>query len=611
MAKKKKKRGDNPHSTKFGVLLNNLHPFKPHNPANLDSLAKTQKMLPKRYSTREEGKDRFLKCVESPNLSVFVDRKFCISGTAARKYPECTLFLDGAAKGEPFMDVQRKIYNLDHHEGCVRPFTLATCEQAMILILKGLDLSVGDWSIYANEPDLDTILAIWVIMNHTRLAGEDSVIRQKVMPLLRLEGIIDSHGLDMKSFTGFPDSLQESTLKQIESIRGSEMEFKKEGIWGSMDELEYVVMQLKAIDELFYSSRDFVGIGKIEELFRIKIGEEKIAIACKSDEGIYETEEILKKNHGARLGLIFLQKDEKNYTVRQVDPFLPTSMKRLFHRLNLMDPHANASHNWAGAEEIGGSPRGVGTGLNVNEIKKICSWVYNKRTTSEKFHTILKAAGTAVVVFLIAYFSTMFLVNDWDSWLFNPSDNVYAPVYFHGGIMVLASIRMIFDRGHPSKFFGFSRPGGWCWMALFPVVLLTSFFFGMVPVLHLEGNDVLWSFTLVFIGPVAWEFLFRGVLWGIMQDQFHTMSHRGSWFLSVPNMTTTLISAFAMVLFFQIGQKDIHGFHVSIWLSMAVCLIFSLCMGIARERSESLLPGITLGVTASLLAAYLVRAIAI
>ena len=51
-----------------------------------------------------------------------------------------TIFLDGAAKGEPFMDASRGIYNLDHHEGCVRSFTLSTCEQAMILIRKGLDL---------------------------------------------------------------------------------------------------------------------------------------------------------------------------------------------------------------------------------------------------------------------------------------------------------------------------------------------------------------------------------------------------------------------------------------------------------------------------------------
>ena len=46
---------------------------------------------------------------------------------------------------------------------------------------------------------------------------------------------------------------------------------------------------------------------------------------CRSDLGIYELEEHLKEVHGDRIGLIVLQKDDRTYTVRQVDPFLPIS----------------------------------------------------------------------------------------------------------------------------------------------------------------------------------------------------------------------------------------------------------------------------------------------
>jgi hypothetical protein len=45
---------------------------------------------------------------------------------------------------EPFMDLEKQIYNFDHHEGCKRPFTLSTCEQVLVMILKGMDLRGPD-----------------------------------------------------------------------------------------------------------------------------------------------------------------------------------------------------------------------------------------------------------------------------------------------------------------------------------------------------------------------------------------------------------------------------------------------------------------------------------
>jgi len=43
------------------------------------------------------------------------------------------------------------VFNLDHHEGVIRRFTLSACEQAMILVLRGLDLRERPWTILANQ----------------------------------------------------------------------------------------------------------------------------------------------------------------------------------------------------------------------------------------------------------------------------------------------------------------------------------------------------------------------------------------------------------------------------------------------------------------------------
>jgi hypothetical protein len=125
--------------------------------------------LPERYTIKDRDNKRILICLEAPNIGVQVEAGLTVSSSAARKSPSCTIFLDGAAQCEPFMDLEKQIYNFDHHEGCARPFTLATCEQVLVMILKGMDLRARDWRVFANEPDLDTILAIWLILNHVRI----------------------------------------------------------------------------------------------------------------------------------------------------------------------------------------------------------------------------------------------------------------------------------------------------------------------------------------------------------------------------------------------------------------------------------------------------------
>ncbi len=160
--------------------------------------------LPNRYAIRSKGEERALVCIESPTISVRVERGMTVSSGAAVKAPAGTIYLDGAAQGGPFLNNEKDLLNLDHHEGCLRAFTVATCEQAMIVVRKGLDIQKRDWTIWANEPDLDTVLAIWILLNHMRLNDADPEIRRRLMPLVRLEGAIDAHGLEMQELCGIP-----------------------------------------------------------------------------------------------------------------------------------------------------------------------------------------------------------------------------------------------------------------------------------------------------------------------------------------------------------------------------------------------------------------------
>src|SRR5919106_1279735 len=112
--------------------------------------------VPNRYRIRNGGQGRVLTCVEAPTVTVRAEFGLAISAKQARKYPSGAIFLDGVAQGDPFVDVQKEVYNLDHRQGCIR--SLATCEQAMVLIRKALDLRKRDWVVLANDADLDTLL---------------------------------------------------------------------------------------------------------------------------------------------------------------------------------------------------------------------------------------------------------------------------------------------------------------------------------------------------------------------------------------------------------------------------------------------------------------------
>src|SRR5438552_2578280 len=180
-----------------------------------------------------------LTCVEAPTVSVRVQHGFTVTAGAARSAAPGSTFLDGAAQGEPFIDPKRENYNLDHHEGCVRSFLLATCEQAMVLIRKGLDLRKREWTVYANDADLDTVLAIWVLLNHLRLNERSTETRERVMPLVRLQGVIDAQGLDMLDMSALPPELLAETQARIDELREPELALKRRGRWGESDLLGY------------------------------------------------------------------------------------------------------------------------------------------------------------------------------------------------------------------------------------------------------------------------------------------------------------------------------------------------------------------------------------
>ncbi len=549
--------------------------------------------LPHRYSIRGKGEERALVCSETPTISVRIKRGMSVSAVAALKAPSGTIYLDGAAQGGPFLHNEKDLLNLDHHEGCVRAFTIATCEQAMVVVRRGLDLQKRDWVIWANEPDLDTILAIWIFLNHMRLNDVDPEIRTRVMPLVRLEGAIDAHGLEMQELCGFPPEIRASVFGDLERLRKREVELKKEERWQEIDFLEYAANILRAIDATVYSSLHFEEEVDVEELARAVICDNQLAIVCRSDRGIYELESHLRRLHGKRLGVIILQKDSNTYTLRQVNSFLPATLDRAYEQLNLMDPSAGnrgSGNRWGGSEEIGGSPRTTGTALTPQQIAQAFAQAYVRPTAGQRLRAVALAFLLTVGVMGGSVVATYIL-----GFLQHPGGSIESyfqkrPETFLGVLAALSGMLVLVALRRGPRLFGFCRPTGFDWLLLFPGALLGGLTggawilvgseWGSRPFAHFPWIE----FAMAMGAPIAPEILFRGIVHGMMAQSFRTQRTGSRWFLSWPVLISSLFyalwSLFPLLPF--LGQDGA--------LTLPAVLLFGISNGMVRERSESLLP---------------------
>jgi membrane protease YdiL (CAAX protease family) len=549
--------------------------------------------LPHRYSIRTKGDDCELVCSESPSLAVRIQRGLSISSTAVRKAPPGSIYLDGAAQGGPFVDAERGLFNLDHHEGCVRSFTLSTCEQAMVLTRKGLDLKAREWTIYANDPDLDTVLAIWVLLNHVRLNDANPEIRTRLMPLVRLEGSIDAHGIEMKELCGFTAEVQEKLLGELEQLRSKEITLKKEGKWGEIDFLQYTADVLRAVDAMVYSSRHFEGVIEIEELARADIGENRIAIVCRSEKGVYEVEPELRRLYGNHLGVIVLQKDPRTYTLRQVDMFLPHALESVYERLNLMDPAAGnrrSGNRWGGSGEIGGSPRATGTTLTPQQISGALAQSYRRPTRVQRVGALCLAVLETAVL-MGGPLAAMYLLG----WFHDPARSIeaylrnYTGIYA-GALCALSGVLVVAASRRRRKLLGLCLPAGFDWLVLLPGALLGALIGGawILPAALTSFwaiLDLQWVYIASAIAcPIGAEVLFRGWVHGRLAQHFSTMHTDGRWFVSWPVFISSMLYASYSALPF------LPFFDRGVALTFVGALLFGLSSGMVRERSESLVP---------------------
>ncbi len=557
--------------------------------------------LPQRYRRIEDEDGTHLTCDEAPRIKVRVQRDFAFSKAQARELGGRVILLDGVGSFGPLIDNKARLYNLDHHEGCERTFTLATCEQALLLVQSGLRLSEGDWSVYANEPDLDTVLAIWCLLNYARLRELRDESRDVLFPMLRLEGAIDANGRELAEFCGLPRRVLARTQERVDGLMALERDVKKTGEWQKVDLERYTLRALTEIDRLVYSIEDFREYASIEEVYgHTEIGTRRVAVACRDAAGIYEVERLLKARWGDQLAVIVLENEPGRYTLRRTATLSKIDLQPAYRMLNLLDPAVDGrppGKRWGGSEAIGGSPRPTGSALGPRELLRTLATAYRPAARRRGVANAARAVAWSLFVGIVVLGAGLawWLVPG----LVDPARQEVTRVATSAGVALMAALvltRRFSERR--SWLFGFRRPAGVDWLPLAFVAALAA-----LPARAWFPQDItpaLVPFSLgvaaVALAALALECWFRGVVQGLLLFDGTVQTPGGPWLLSAATWVSALVYAsFTLALSLPrivLGPTRLLEPSLETLLVAASALVGGLALGAMRERSLSLWPGV-------------------
>lgn len=102
--------------------------------------------------------------------------------------PEFSIALDGYVQG-PEVDLAHRRISCDHHAGCIRMFTSATCQQVLDMLLLGFDPT--PYTAYINDVDGDTVLSVWLLQTSSPGRTLDN---EWIKALVAGVGKMDAHG---------------------------------------------------------------------------------------------------------------------------------------------------------------------------------------------------------------------------------------------------------------------------------------------------------------------------------------------------------------------------------------------------------------------------------
>jgi hypothetical protein len=304
---------------------------------------------------------------------ITVDRETFLS-----THPPYSIALDGYVRGEPFLAIREQgpYRNFNHHESVDRSCTSATCEQVRRAVILGLyDLFKKDGpeaTVWVNDCDQDVCLATWILFNPDR-AGE-----AWVRTLAYIEDLLDM------SAGGFPMPDERDLLGEVRWV--FEPYSAKRPMLADLtaDDMRDIIAEVHGRIERFLEGTseslpltgDYRQIGGGKSWMLVEVNHQN-ARRKMVEAGVRAGIELYGKKNDRYLYAIWRRSE---YIVDF--PVVP-----IMEALNAAEGLSeNDRLSWGGAENVGGSPRGIGSKLSPAEVERVVNGVIEK--TRARFHFV-------------------------------------------------------------------------------------------------------------------------------------------------------------------------------------------------------------------------------
>jgi hypothetical protein len=289
-------------------------------------------------------------------------------------HPPYSIALDGYVFGEPWLHATEAgpYRNFNHHETVDRSCTSATCEQARRAVILGLyDLfragkgGARTAQLWANDCDQDVCLASWILLNPDRAAE----------PLVRvISQVVDL--LDM-SAGAFPMPHERDLLGEIRWVFDPYTRARPQLAALSGDAMREVVRDV-------HHRLDRFAIGRAEtsalvgEYLRLGGGDGWLLVEVSHQSA---RERMVAAGVRAAVELYGRAGDNYQYVLwRRSEYVVNFPVRDLLAALNRAEGFADVDpRGWGGADNVGGSPRRVGSALPPARVEAIVGEVVAAR----------------------------------------------------------------------------------------------------------------------------------------------------------------------------------------------------------------------------------------
>jgi hypothetical protein len=279
--------------------------------------------------------------------------------------------LDGYVSGEPFLEETPAgpYRNFNHHESVDRSCTSATCEQVRRAVILGLfDLYSGPEgpraTVWVNDCDQDVCLATWILLHPERAA------EPWVRTLAYIEDLLDM------SAGGFPMPEERDLLGEVRWVfepytgrRPNLGRLDAAGMRAVIDEVHGRIERfLTGTGETLPLLGSYRAIGGGDGWLLVEVDHQH-ARQKMVEAGVRAAVELY-----ARIG------DRFAYAIwRRSEYVVGFPVLEIMAELNRVEGISDVAVGWGGSENVGGSPRGIGSRLSPAEVEAVVTDVLGRR----------------------------------------------------------------------------------------------------------------------------------------------------------------------------------------------------------------------------------------